>query len=277
MLRAHATFFETRPDSELLREHLSPATGFRLLRHVESGVYLIESDDADFDTSAFSILETKKTPRFRTIKSALKSEEKTGRLEWGSYRPSDINDAIWLSSVFQSRVMIAYFDDDGGDMVAIAHSGQLERACIKGTPIDEEGEACYEIEMLTPEAATYRKIERESWNDIFEREFKLTFGQDTPDLTDEAHPEFDEIDCSKGQGGIKRLLVLILTLVAATVIVSALLGMLHTSLFPTEKISTGETSATFEEACAGELSSKMQEICDEFDRLQQKRNSEDPK
>ena len=78
-------------------------------------------------------------------------------------------------------MIIAYFDDEGSDMVAIGQCGQLERACINGTPIDEDGEECYEIEMITPEAANYRKIEREFWNDIFEREFKFTFGKTAPD------------------------------------------------------------------------------------------------
>ena len=275
MLRAHATFFETEPDGLLLREHMSSATGFRLLRHFASGVYLIESDDTSFDTSAFSILETKKSPQIELIKSTLKSEQKAGRLEWGTYRLSDINDAIWLSEIFGTRVMIAYFDDDGGDMVAIARSGQLERACINGTSIDEEGEKSFEIEMLTPEAATYRKIERESWNDIFEREFKLNFGENSPDLTDEERPEFEEIDSAQtlksNKAFLKRLVIL------ATIIV-AVVAMLHTRPSKPEIESPKDTQKTLEETCtSGDISANMQNICDEFKKLEQNRKFEDPK
>ena len=274
MLRTHATFFETCPDGELLREHLSPATGFRLLRHIASGVYFIESDYITFDTSAFSILETKKVPQFRAIKSTLKSEEKAGRLEWGTYRPSDINDAIWLSDAFQTRVMVAYFDDDGGDMVAIGHCGQLQRACINGSPIDEDGKEHYEIEMLIPEAATYRRVEKELWNDIFEREFKFIFGQAAPDLTDEERPEFKCVHNiqkrAKEKTSLKPLLIL-------TIIATALLIMYQTR--PSKpKINPIEgRQKTLQETCAGDLSANMQDICDELQRLDRKSQPQDPK
>lgn len=276
VLRAHVTFFETRPDGDLLREHLSPATGFRLLRHQVSGAYLIESDDPGFATWAFSILETKKTPHLKSIKSILKSEEKAGRLEWGTYFPSDISDAIWLSEIFQTRVMIAYFDDDGGDMATVAHCGRLERACISGLPIDKDGDECYEIEMLDPEVATYRTVQREFWYDIFGREFKRIFGSDAPDLTDETFLEFEEVDRAEA-GTRKRAPTKSIVFLFIIIIMAALFAKFQSPPSQPQNTQVEDTPKTIEDVCSGDLGSEMQHICDEFQRLNKKHQPKDPK
>jgi len=197
MLRAYATIFASRPDRELLRRYMSSNIGFRLLKHERSGAYLLVAYAEDVDLSSGSILSVGAAPETKAIKAALVTEEKAGRLSWGAYRLDSFNDAIWLSDIFQTTVLIAYFDDEDSDISVRANCGKLERACLMGTPFGENGENSYEIEMVEVGAVQSRKVGRHHWNDIFEREFKSLFGHPAPDLTDLTYAEFSKIDAEK--------------------------------------------------------------------------------
>ena len=269
MLRAHATIFETRPDGDLLREHVTPVIGFQLFRHKTTGAYLLDGDNPEIDISGFAIIGLKKIPATKTLKAKLNAQEKAGFLESDGYRLDLISDAIRLSHIFQTRVMIAYFDDESSDMVAIGNLGTLERAFFNGALIDEDEEIYYEIEVQDDHNIRQHKVQREFWNDIFIREFKLAFGQVAPDLTDLGRTEFERIDReaakeSSTTSPIKKVVFLV-------AIVIALVLFFQTRETPqSTSVDSRSPELALEELCAGEVSNEIKDMCRQFEDIKNK-------
>jgi len=249
-------------------------------------------------------------PETKAIKAALLAEEKAGHLVWGGYRIQDINDSIWLSRIFKTRVMIAYFDDDESDTISVSHCGKLERVCIMGAPINEqvnlneEALLYHEIRMDEQGDISRHSVEPEGWNYIFEREFKQYFGHAAPELTDLDRTEFDVIDEMKAKpAGWSRIYdwhralinILFLPVLAVALVCSivkrkfsimqmALGAFMLLAIFTvllTDK--SGEDSALYEgqdrpkieELCAGkhnELTVTVQEFCKRMEEIKRKKN-----
>lgn len=270
MLRVHATFFGAQPNGELLREHVMPSYGFRLRRHKPSGAYLLDPY-GDSDVSAFCILDARKVPAAKKIKADLYIEEKAGRLDWGGYRPSDFHDTIWMSGVFETRVLIIYFDDEGSDMAIVANCGELERASINGMPVDiddDEGNESFQIDVLNTFAINHQIVRRENWNDIYEREFKSVFGTDAPDLTDFDRLDFEQIDeVASVQKANSFPFIKIGLILAVLFLLFQLLPSYHASkgkaLVPQKR-----TPPNLESLCGGDVSEKMEEVCDKMREIE---------
>ena len=168
--------------------------GIRLLKHNLSGAHLVVPYQDDIDTSSNPVLSTGPVQELTGIKSALLKEVKVGNLSKDDYRLDIINDAMWISNEFQTKVLIAYFDDEGRDNVSIADCGKIERVSICGSSIEDESEIFNEIELVATEVVRSKRVERKYWNDNFEREFKSLFGHPAPDLTDFSFSEFEVVE-----------------------------------------------------------------------------------
>lgn len=300
MLRVYATIFAERPNGDLLRRYLDPNIGFRLLRHKTSEVYFLVAYQDNVDLSSQPILSTGPVRVPKATKSTLLTEEKAGRLSWGTYRPDIINDSIWLSEKFQLKVMVAYFDDDGSDNVSIANQGTLDKVHIRGSPIGDEGKVSNEIEISKSGLAQSRRVERNLWNDIFEREFKFHFGQSAPDLTDQTYSEFELIESEEPKPTSRYqfyerhrqwINILLLPITLALVIWTTIKGRIKLKHFviggmlmaalisnfffksspldgPTADVTRTEQS--MESLCADKSNTQLKKLCDRYAELEGK-------
>ncbi len=193
MLRQYITILETQPNGDLLREYL-PKTGFRVFYEKHTDLYYLDSPDNDtpklpnFGNGGGyeTVLHYKNSYHVQFIEQFVREQIKAKNLHKHQFDSDLVQDALFLSDIFQTKVFCAYHDDEDTDMVAIAENGNLKKLCLSAISQEknEMEKDHFEIIYNSEEAPRLEKKinEFEGHNVIYQREFLSTFNKPAPDL-----------------------------------------------------------------------------------------------
>lgn len=193
MLRQYITILETQPNGDLLREY-KPKTGFRVFYEKHTDLYYLDSPNDDnpklpsFGSYGgyVTVLRHKNSYDIHLIEQFIREQIKAKNLYKHQFDSDVVQDALFLSDTFQTRVFCAYHDDEDTDIVAIANKGTLDKLCLSAISHEkhEMEEEHFEIIYKPKEAPRLEKEinEFDGHNSIYQREFLSTFDKPAPDL-----------------------------------------------------------------------------------------------
>jgi len=198
VIRQHITILQTQPDQELLRKHQSKS-GFRVFSEKNTGLYYLDFPDDDkqklpeFGGNYVFVLKHDKSYDLNTLKEFVRKQTKAGTIEKHQFDKEVVDDSLFLSDTFQTRVLCAYHDDEDTDFVAIANNGVLEKMCFSAVPVrNNDMDADYfEVTYSHENPPKLEKVKNnfEGHNSIYQREFLSAFGKPAPDLFFFAQPK----------------------------------------------------------------------------------------
>lgn len=127
MWHRRLTFFRDRPDPDKLRE--LTADNWRLFRVKDRDIWLLDREDAHVNTPIMggyydSLLSV---PHMACAEFDTFLEANAGRIEAYGVHRDILNEALYLSEVFNTLVLSSYSDDEDSDFVAVAREGRLLR------------------------------------------------------------------------------------------------------------------------------------------------------
>ncbi len=178
-----------------------PKTGFCVFYERQTNLYYLNASDGDhpkrpnFGSPAGyeTVLKYKASYDLDILKQFVRQQIKAGALYKYQFDTDIVQDALFLSDTFQTRVFCAYHDDEDTDCVALCNKGFLEKLCFSAASSDEsESEADYfeiiyrqgEMPRLELEQNTFQ-----GYDSLYQREFLSYFGKPAPDLSSFGQPK----------------------------------------------------------------------------------------
>ncbi|MGJ8560641.1 MAG: hypothetical protein ACSHX3_10420 [Litorimonas sp.] len=205
MIRQQFVSLDAQPNGELLRAHQAKS-GFRLFYEKHTGLYYLDGADRDnskrpgFDSQGgyAPVLNHKSRDDLHKLKEFVREQVKAKTLGKHQFDADLVQDALFLSGTFQTRVFCAYYDDEDTDIVAIANHGVLERLCFSAAPREHNDRDADPFEVTYRMGSTPRlhpeQNEFEGYNSLYQREFLAAFGKPAPDLSFFGQPKSSQAD-----------------------------------------------------------------------------------
>jgi len=213
MIRQTLFVLQDKPDSETLRRY-STRYGFRLFHEKHSDLYFLQnpaergSKTPEFGGFYESVLVRSETPDTTNIKAEIRRLVKSKKLSKYQFNLELLQDALFFSGAFKTKIFAAFHDDEDVDMAIAAKNGTLIRLGLSGMQtkagqyeLRKIGERDFDVSVTS---------EPDGYDGLYSETYKTAFGTPAPDLLffGQVKPKGEELKTQAKQQEISQAALL---------------------------------------------------------------------